>query len=116
MEPSFTTEIVTPLDGYADGGEPYTDEELKDYLGDTGEPTIAQHIRSWRRDLEVMKGCRSEKYRTVLLVYAWNWATCPTRPMTDREHSACRRLARRVDQELQGRTGWHEADSGRRYA
>lgn len=54
------------------------------------------------------------------LLWAWNWATSPTRLLTDAEHRAEAEEARRIDARLkalglvEGRD-WVEADSGKRY-
>jgi hypothetical protein len=75
--------------------------------------TIAQHIRHYRNYLKDAKDSGSSALSyTAALVDAWNWATCPSRPMTDKEHSACRKLARRCRNELQGRPDWQESESG----
>lgn len=72
---------------------------------------IATQIGSWRDDLRSVRS--APRSFVAVLVYCYNWSTCPSRPMTDREHHACRRLARWCMTRLTGRAGWYESDSGR---
>lgn len=73
--------------------------------------SIAAQIWSWLTDLEVVASTGHPE--TAVLVYCYNWATSTTRAMTDREHKACRRLARFCKSRLDIRMGWSETESGR---
>lgn len=73
--------------------------------------TIAEQIWSWLTDLEIVAFTGHNE--TCVLVYCYNWATSPSRAMTDREHKACRRLARFCKSRLNIRMGWNESDDGR---
>ena len=76
------------------------------------ETTIAQNIRQWRADIKLMETA-SDRHRAAIRVYAWNWATSPSRPMTDQEHRVCRKLAHKVWSDLQPLSHyWHEMESG----
>ena len=79
--------------------------------------TIAQMIKGFRHDIRIQDNeAYCFKSRISIRVYAWNWATCPSRPMTDKEHSACNRFANRLWHDLNSpmyNHKWHESDSGR---
>jgi hypothetical protein len=78
--------------------------------------TIAQWIKGFKSDIRTMdKIGYTPRHKTAIRVHAWNWATSPSRAMTDREHSACSRLAKRIWKELQlpqHLNRWRESDSG----
>ena len=63
--------------------------------------TVAQGIQQWLWDLQTVS-------TTSMLVYCVNWCESPSRLMTDREHRAVQKLARRCRNKLSSRTGWHE--------
>lgn len=72
---------------------------------------IAQGIRDY---LECIRFTRPQYHmHTEALVDCLNWATSPSRLMTDREHKACRRLARFCRDRLATRVGWKETEDGR---
>jgi len=79
--------------------------------------SIARTIKGFRNDIRVQDTeSYSDRNRAAVRVYAWNWATCPSRPMTDKEHSACSRFARQIWRQLHlsiFNVMWHESDSGR---
>ncbi|MCK4500740.1 hypothetical protein KAU11_09580 [Candidatus Babeliales bacterium] len=79
--------------------------------------TIAQWIKGWRSDIAMIdiEGY-TLRHKAAIRVHAYNWLTSPSRLMSDREHSACHRLAKRVWKQLNAcpLVGlWHESDSGR---
>ena len=74
--------------------------------------TIAQQIKAYHKALQLPLGA---EYKARTLCNAHNWATCPSRPMTDREHHACRRLSHRVFKTITNclyETYCYESDSG----
>lgn len=74
---------------------------------------IAHEIKTWRK---ICRAFESSPLLTTILCSGWNWATVPYRAMTDKEHSACRRLARRIDKRLQDRSElWKELSNGMRW-
>lgn len=74
--------------------------------------SIALELRQWRSDIRTMDGA-CVRSQVALLVYAWNWATRPNVPLTDKEHRVCRVFARVIMKRLRVLPGWHESDSGR---
>lgn len=72
---------------------------------------LAQELRQWRRDIALMPP--NSRSATQLRCYAYNWATNPATPRTDREHRVCRKFACRITRELAGMTGWFESENGR---
>ena len=80
-------------------------------------PNIATTIKGFRYDIRIQDSeAYSVRNMAAVRVYAWNWLTSPSRPMTDKEHRVCRKMAKRVWKELhcgRFRRFWHESDSGR---
>lgn len=72
---------------------------------------ISQAIREYRRVFEASPA--GSYWLGDSLCCAYNWATSPTRAMTDREHKACRRFAAYVRRRLAGWAVVTETDSGR---
>ncbi len=51
-----------------------------------------------------------------ILLSTWNWATSPSRAMTDQEHAMCRRLARWCDAKIRKHgIRYQELSNGSRY-
>lgn len=68
-------------------------------------------IRQWFRDLRL---CSSSEFgRASMLIYCYNWATCPRTLRTDGEHRICRALTRWIRRQLASMPGWWlECDNG----
>lgn len=73
---------------------------------------VAESIRNWLEDLKLVPPLLGRQH-TAMLCHAYNWATSPSRLMTEKESHACQRLARYCYRRLTYRTGWYESDSGR---
>lgn len=74
---------------------------------------IAQEIRQWISDLKLMTNERTPySYRVAMACFCYNWATDPTKLRTDREHQACRKLAKYAKTYLVS-GWWYESSSGR---
>jgi len=76
---------------------------------------VAESIKAYRKHVRELKGTPI-RYTIMTLVNAWNWATSPSIPRTDREHSACRTFARQCMKSLKSpnmANKWKEFDSGR---
>ena len=79
------------------------------------EATVTQMIKGFRADIRIIdREHYLPKQRAHVRVFAWNWLTSPSRPMSDQEHRVCRKMARKMMAFLKTMPEfWFESDSGR---
>ena len=84
-------------------------------MSDPRFPPIAPQIMSFLAYVRWTTAGGDGRALLGALCEASNWASSPSRAMTDREHDACRRLAKYCQSRLARLTGWRESESGRLY-
>ena len=73
--------------------------------------TVLETVKHMRKQTHEIQSLPIH-YQVETFVNCWNWLTCPSRPMTDKEHSICKRLAKRLYKALKSMPYWSESDSG----